>query len=557
LLIHSIDDKNIPNVSSYQGLKLDSLNIQPKLQSFIFELQNQGYLAASIDSIRFENDNVHSYLFLGRQFKWNALDFSRIESHMYDELNLERYLSEIIRLNDLNKMRTQLLNFYENNGFPFAQVQLQNTEIQDSIINTEIIVAKGDYYTLDSIIFKGDAKITKTFIRNTIKLKNGDAFNQRKIDQISKEIENIRFISEIKPSEIEFKEEQFDLYLYLENKKANRFNGIIGFLPESENESGKLLITGELNLNLVNSFGKGEEIYLSWERLESATQSLDIGFDFPFIFESNLGLDSDFSLFKKDSSYLNINTGLGLRLSLGSTDYIKAYYRYKNSSLIGDDESLSTSLTLADVSSNIVGAKYSINKLDYYSNPRIGFQINVFAGVGFKSISNYANLNDSLDVNTDNKTIEIESGLDLEIYYPIYKNFVFHFGNITRYLDQFGDSNKDVIFFENELYQFGGARSLRGFDENLFTASIYSLQNAEIRYLFEQNSAFYLFWNGAYYYKNVALNVTEDFPWGFGIGMDFETKAGIFSLSYALGKQFENPFEIRTAKIHFGYISRF
>ena len=41
------------------------------------------------------------------------------------------------------------------------------------------------------------------------------------------------------------------------------------------------------------------------------------------------------------------------------------------------------------------------------------------------------------------------------------------------------------------------------------------------------------------------------------IGFDFETKAGIFSLSYALGKQFDNPFEINTAKIHFGYISRF
>ena len=29
--------------------------------------------------------------------------------------------------------------------------------------------------------------------------------------------------------------------------------------------------------------------------------------------------------------------------------------------------------------------------------------------------------------------------------------------------------------------------------------------------------------------------------------MSFETKAGIFSISYALGKQFDNPIEFRSA----------
>jgi hemolysin activation/secretion protein len=122
-------------------------------------------------------------------------------------------------------------------------------------------------------------------------------------------------------------------------------------------------------------------------------------------------------------------------------------------------------------------------------------------------------------------------------------------------MNQFSD--KDPVYFENELYRFGGAKTLRGFDESIFFASIYSIQNIEIKYLFEKNSAFYVFWNGAYYYQDITQNITEDFPWGFGIGLDFDTKAGIFSLSYALGKQFDNPFEIQSAKIHFGYISRF
>jgi hypothetical protein len=48
-----------------------------------------------------------------------------------------------------------------------------------------------------------------------------------------------------------------------------------------------------------------------------------------------------------------------------------------------------------------------------------------------------------------------------------------------------------------------------------------------------------------------------DTPLGFGVGTSFETKAGIFALTYALGQQFDNPIELRAGKIHFGFTSLF
>jgi hypothetical protein len=44
---------------------------------------------------------------------------------------------------------------------------------------------------------------------------------------------------------------------------------------------------------------------------------------------------------------------------------------------------------------------------------------------------------------------------------------------------------------------------------------------------------------------------------GFGAGLTFETKAGIFGLSYAVGKQNSNPLDFRSSKIHFGYVNIF
>ena len=53
------------------------------------------------------------------------------------------------------------------------------------------------------------------------------------------------------------------------------------------------------------------------------------------------------------------------------------------------------------------------------------------------------------------------------------------------------------------------------------------------------------------------LDKIEIPPYGFGAGISFGTRAGVFSLSYALGSQRGNPILIRAAKIHFGFISLF
>ena len=60
------------------------------------------------------------------------------------------------------------------------------------------------------------------------------------------------------------------------------------------------------------------------------------------------------------------------------------------------------------------------------------------------------------------------------------------------------------------------------------------------------------------WYENASVNTYfNDMPYSFGAGISFETKAGIFSLNYALGKQFSNPIDLRSGKIHFGIVNQF
>ena len=111
--------------------------------------------------------------------------------------------------------------------------------------------------------------------------------------------------------------------------------------------------------------------------------------------------------------------------------------------------------------------------------------------------------------------------------------------------------------FSNELYRLGGLQSLRGFDDESLFVSSYAWLNNELRYLSGKNSNLFLFYTYAYT-ENLSRNVRRfDRPFSLGAGINFETKAGIFNLTYALGKQLNNPLLLRAAKIHFGIVSVF
>ena len=138
------------------------------------------------------------------------------------------------------------------------------------------------------------------------------------------------------------------------------------------------------------------------------------------------------------------------------------------------------------------------------------------------------------------------------VYVPIKNKSTFKVGFRAAYL-------YTQSIFQNELFRIGGFKTLRGFDEESIRATAYSILTLEYRYLLEQNSYLYLFTDGAYY-ENTSISFTgvrNDTPVSFGGGISFETKAGIFSIGYAIGKQLDNPIYFKSGKIQFGIASYF
>ena len=114
-----------------------------------------------------------------------------------------------------------------------------------------------------------------------------------------------------------------------------------------------------------------------------------------------------------------------------------------------------------------------------------------------------------------------------------------------------------LIFTKTSCLKLAGINSLRGFDEQSVFASTYSVFSIEPRLLIGKNSAVYLFTDVAWYENKQADNHYDDTPFGAGIGINIDTKAGIFKLNYAIGKQFDNPIKVSDSKMHFGFSARF
>jgi hemolysin activation/secretion protein len=111
--------------------------------------------------------------------------------------------------------------------------------------------------------------------------------------------------------------------------------------------------------------------------------------------------------------------------------------------------------------------------------------------------------------------------------------------------------------FENEVYRIGGLRTIRGINEESIFATAWSVATLEFRWLLEENSALFVFIDQAWYEYKSTRGYIRDIPINAGAGFNFETKAGIFTFNYALGKQFDNPVLVRNGKISFGFRSLF
>lgn len=535
-------------------------------------LQAKGYVTASIDSVQYDSSSARIVLFTGELYKWARIDASKVEPSLLDAVGWrERIFSERpIDFVQVKLWQERLLNRLENTGYPFARVYLDSVNLEQDRVSALLKVDKGPLYTIDSIRIYGDARISNFYLQRYLDISNGSIYNREKLLRINKKIKELTYIEEEKPFDLSLLATGSVLNMYLKQKRSSQVNVLVGFLPNNDQlSSKKLLLTGEANILLKNALGSGEIIGLNWQQIQVKSPRLNILFNYPYLFKSPFGIDFAFDILRKDSSFVNINLQLGTQYVLSSTQagklFIQKVQTIVSSGGIQVAQVLQTRRLpdVGDVSSFNVGIDYELNNTDYRLNPRSGSEVRLITAIGNKKVkknTEIADLKDPGDPTFDFgtlydtiklKTYQFRARLTAAHYFPL--------GNkrttIKTALN--GGMFQSGNIFRNELFQVGGYKLLRGFDEESQYLSHFAIGTLEFRYLVGQNSFFYALLDGGWGRNNMT-SVKKNYTYaGTGLGLAFETKAGIFNLAWAIGKRNDTEFNLRQSKIHFGFVNYF
>jgi outer membrane protein assembly factor BamA len=542
---------------------VDSVKIDKKIKFIVDSLNNSGYLSPQI--IEDFNDSTVAVI-SGVQYKWAKIDFSKDDEELlslvnYDISNLEnKYISP----KEISFLSEKILFFLENSGYPFSDVKMDSIVFENTdSISAKLVVRKNKKIYFDSINVVSGIDLSSKYLENYLEIKKGDVFDKRMVEKAAKKLGNLPFVTLSNPPTVSFFGSGATLNLNLKEKKVNRFDFLLGLIPDNTGVR-KYKLTGEITAEFLNKLGSGEKIYFNYKNMAQGRQNLILNLNYPFILDMPYGLDSKFNIFINEDQYRDVNLNLGVQYLFKGVNYVKTYWKLFSSRLLTVDSASILSLgrlpDKLDIVSNSVGMQLGYKDLDYFFNPGKGIEIVIDANAGqrkiIKNLQIINLLNQNIDFSNSYDSLKIVSYVfniaeNISFYYPLNSKIVLKIANKSAWKKS---ANR---LYQNELFRLGGNKLLRGFDEESIPASIYSVSTAEIRLLIDRNSFLFAFMDYAYIYNPFSTASVKDTPFGTGVGVNFDTKGGILSIAAAVGKQYENPLDFKNIKIHIGYVSLF
>ena len=529
-----IEENKLLSTMDYNKNFNSNKELIKEVEKIVENLQKIGFIKASIESIKEIRDNKYSA----------ELSIKKKYRNIYilglDSMSLEGYKNYVIidKKNYLKIPITNIQDFFEKlnqfisvKGFPFNSAKFRNIESFDKDNLKAIIEINYEKERkIDKVIIKGYEKFPKSYLKHLSKYKIGNRINLDDIQDKSELLNQLGFIKQTKKPEILFTNDSTIIYLYIEKKKKNSFDGFLGF--SNDELDNNIQLQGYLDFELVNNFNFGEEIEFLYKSEKNADRILKTDINLPYIFSSPIGVNVGLILTKKDSTFVSNEQFINLfyknsknhKFSLGIRSVNSDEQLEIENSEFEDFETLYKNFQYEHV-------KLNQNNLLYPVKNEVFFKISQG-----KRISEEQE-NEQLYINMDFAKI-------------------FDFGSKNGiFLNFKSEILKSDTYFTNELPRFGGAKSIRGFDENSLFSNKYFLLISEYR--FKLNNTIYI--NSIFDLGNFENKIIDNNTniYGVGIGVGLVTKGGIFTLNYANGSEWKEKIDSKNSKIHITFRSFF
>ncbi|MBZ9788271.1 BamA/TamA family outer membrane protein [Psychroflexus sp. CAK57W] len=478
-----------------------------------------------------KKNNLHATLELNR--KIDSIHITVEERHIpflpKDILPKDNKIS--IPYSKVENFLNSIVYKLKNEGSSFGKTSLTHIKVTgENVMEADLKIETGLKRTVDKVNIRGYSSLSKTYVSRFSNLKTGKTFVESDIQNKTEQLNNIPFIRVTKPTEVLFKKDSTELFVYLEKVNSNSFDGFLGFGSTDENN---FQLNGYLNMVLLNNLDFGERLSIIYKNDGTGQQTFEGNIKLPFLLKSPLSLEAGLRLFRRDSSFSNSSQLLELNYQLNEKISLEGGIEFTTSTNTETEAVISTS-EIIGYNSTFYGLGFSFLKL----NSRERFDENTFLKVR------------AAFGNRKAKTNSDQYKLSLTGQHQISLN-----ARNKIYLSLSSQILISDAFVNNELFRFGGVNSIRGFAENSLIANRFAVLQTEYRYLLDAN----LFANTVLdlgNYKNKLDDINEN-NLGYGIGLGLRSNAGIFRLILANSVSNNQNTTFSNSKIHISFTSFF
>jgi len=404
-------------------------------------------------------------------------------------------------LSELANAFQSLVAYYADNGFLFADVKLDSLKKHNEHFTAFINIVEGKFCQFTKYKFKGNKTTRDETLIKISRLNRTDRITPTILQQAANNIKQKKYIRNCDLVPLDHDE----LLFLVEESRMSLISGILGY---DNSKDGKDRINGWIDLEFMNLYGTDRSLAFNWQHLSADNSSIELTYHESGF--ANYPINADFLVYRQevDSTYI--------RSKFESEIYY--YDLYNRYGLFWGMEDIfpgNRKPAVIDRSTfNKLGVLWDMTALDNILNPSSGSEIYLKYYYIFNTV-------DEKDIRK--QAVELKTAR----YFDLGKNLVLGFDVNAKVIEK-----KQLSKFE--VYELGGAKSLRGFNENIFSGFRVGWSDLELRYLFGRKSRLFAF--GAYgYVENQDYKYSDLFSFGFGLRT--QTRIGLLGIDYGLGIQ--------------------
>lgn len=422
----------------------------------------------------------------------------------------------------IGRAMSRTLNSLNRGGYPFAQVWITgfNYRRDRNSVDISFSVVSGEEMNASEIIFKGISSTDTSTALLASGFERGRKYDERMLVSIQRHLNASGLFEKVEPGRVVRKGrgEAALIFPVEEMKNKNLFRGAFGFSRKDDNQYE---VNGNVELSLNNIAGTGRTAEFTWVNDGVNYSRTDVNYLEPFLFSRNLSVETSLTQEVQDSLY-NITSGkLKFRAPFGPAGFRISVSAAADRNVIQNSTDLSRSFRQRyGMGIEKQGGAY----LNFDASMEGGRKKNYYRSRGDEFLWQFLY---SLEADS-----EIETFRGQSVYLRLVSRGIFSQGKIHR----------------AELFQLGGARSLRGYRENQFRGERISFLNLEYR--IGGTSRVFIFNDAGMYYR-------EDTGWqlknGAGFGLRSVSAVGIIELSFGVAERFS----LDAARIHVSLVESF